>query len=76
MKTRQAKKIQRLGAGKMAKPTHEEISRLAYLLFEREGKPVCKDLEHWFNAESMIESNFGYGNDHTEHDFSTTPGDK
>ncbi len=58
------------------KRTHEEISRLAYALYEREGKPDGKALEHWFNAESMGEGNFGYGNDHTEHDFSKTTGDE
>ena len=60
----------------MAKPTHEEISRLAYHLYEREGKPDGKDLEHWFNAESITESNFGYGNAYAEHDFSKTTGDE
>lgn len=49
---------------------HEEISRLAHKLYERAGRPQGKDLEHWFNAESMTEANFGYGNSHTEHDFS------
>lgn len=62
-------------AGKMAKPTHEEIARLAHQLYEREGKPDGKHLEHWFNAESMCEGNFGYGSDHTEHNFSKTNGD-
>jgi len=52
------------------KPTHEDISRLAYALYEREGKPEGKAVEHWFNAESMSESQFGYGRSHTEHDFS------
>ncbi len=52
------------------KPTHEEISCRAYALYELEGKPEGKALEHWFNAESMGEGNFGYGRDHTEHDFS------
>jgi len=50
--------------------THEEISRLAYALYEQEGKPEGKALVHWFNAESMSESQFGYGRNHTEHDFS------
>lgn len=53
------------------KRTHEDISRLAYALYEREGKPEGKALIHWFNAESMSESQFGYGRDHTEHDFGT-----
>lgn len=54
------------------KPTHEEISRLAFQLFEQDGAQHGKDLEHWFNAESMIESNFGYGDSHTERSFDFT----
>lgn len=52
------------------KPTHNDISRLAHALYEKDGRPEGKDLEHWFNAESMIEANFGYGESHTELDFS------
>jgi hypothetical protein len=52
------------------KPSHHEISRLAHTLYEQEGRPEGRHLEHWFNAESMIEANFGYGESHTEHDFS------
>ena len=52
------------------KPTHQQISRVAHALYEKEGRPEGKHLEHWFNAESMIEANFGYGSSHTEHDFS------
>ena len=51
------------------KLTHEEISHLAYARYVFEGRPEGKELEHWFNAESMNEANFGYGKDHTEHDF-------
>lgn len=58
------------------KPKHKDISRLAYHFYERDGKPEGKDLEHWFNAESMMESQFGYGSDHTEHDFSKATGDE
>lgn len=54
---------------KTKKRTHEDISQLAYALYEQEGKPDGKALIHWFNAESMSESQFGYGKDHTEHDF-------
>ena len=57
------------------KPTHEEVSRLAYAHYEREGKPEGRALEHWFNAESMSEANLGYGIDHTEHDFSKDTGE-
>ena len=59
MKTRKAKNVQGLAVARMAKPTHEEILRLACHLYEREGNPDGKNLEHWFNAESMIESNLG-----------------
>lgn len=58
----------------LVKPTHEAISLLAHQLFERDGKKHGNTLEHWFNAESMLESNFGYGRDHFEHDFSKTNG--
>lgn len=76
MKTHQPTKHRHLGSVAVAKPTHQEISSLAYHLYERAGKPHGKDLEHWFNAESMAESTFGYGQDHTEHDFSQTIGNE
>ena len=72
MKTLKAKKSRKSAAERRVKPTREEISRLAYQLFEREGRPNGRHLDHWFNAESMAENNFGYGRDHTEHDFSRT----
>lgn len=73
MKRRESTKARQPDVAKVA--THEEISRLAYELYEREGKPEGKALDHWFNAESMCEGNFGYGSDHTEHDFSKLNGD-
>ena len=76
MKTLEAKKSREPAAERRVKPTHEEISRLAYQLFEREGRPDGRHLDHWFNAESMVENNFGYGRDHREHDFSQTVGDE
>ena len=54
----------------LRRPTHDDIAHLAHALYEEEGRPEGKHLEHWFNAESMIEANFGYGESHTEHDFS------
>lgn len=76
MKPRHKQIIQRRAAQRAARPTQEEIARLAYQLYERDGKPDGKDLEHWFNAEAMMESQFGSGRDHTEHDFSRTTGDE
>jgi hypothetical protein len=34
-------------------PTQEEISQLAYAIYEREGKPEGKAMEHWLNAEAI-----------------------
>ena len=76
MKTLEAKKNHKSAAERGVRPTHEEISCLAYQLFEREGRPNGRHLDHWFNAESMVENNFGYGRDHSEHDFSRTVGDE
>ena len=76
MKTLEGKKSQKSAAERRVKPTHEEISRLAYQLFEREGRPDGRHLDHWFNAEGMVENNFGYGRDHSEHDFSQTTGEE
>jgi hypothetical protein len=74
MKIHTTKTSRKIEAGKTAKPTYEEIACLAHHLYERDGKPNGKHLDHWFNAESMIESTAGYGKDHTEHDFSKTIG--
>jgi len=54
--------------------THEEISRLATGLYEREGRPEGKALEHWFNAESMIGNNFGFGGAPADYDFHAATG--
>lgn len=62
-------KSSRLSQRARHKPTHEEIAKVAYGLYEQEGKPDGKALEHWFNAEAMIENNLGQGLDHTEHNF-------
>ena len=76
MKTLEVKKIERSPGPRDSQLTYEEISRRAYNLYEREGRPEGRHLEHWFNAESMTESNFGYGQDHLEHDFNQTTGDE
>lgn len=49
--------------------TQERIAALAYRIYEQDGRPEGKAWEHWFNAESMLENNFGYGRSHAEHDF-------
>lgn len=67
---------QSVAPARVVKPSKEEIARLAYTIFEREGKPDGMHLVHWFNAEAMMESQFGAGRDHTEHDFSKSKGDE
>lgn len=36
------------------KPTSDEIARLAFLIWEREGKPQGHDLDHWLQAETTL----------------------
>jgi hypothetical protein len=33
---------------------HAEIARRAYSLWEQEGRPTGKDLDHWLRAEADI----------------------
>ena len=36
------------------KPTHEEIARRAYELFEKSGRVPGKDVENWLRAEQQL----------------------
>ena len=36
------------------KPSKSEIANLAYQLFEQEGRPHGRELEHWLQAESVL----------------------
>lgn len=35
-------------------PTHEDIARLAYKLWEESGKPGDRDAEFWLKAEQLL----------------------
>jgi hypothetical protein len=35
-------------------PTAEEIAQYAYLIWEREGRPVGREKEHWLQAETQL----------------------
>jgi len=37
-----------------AQPSVEEIALCAYGIWEREGRPVGRDLEHWLQAEAIL----------------------
>ncbi len=39
----------------MAPDRHAQIEARAYLLWEREGRPEGKALEHWLRAENEID---------------------
>jgi hypothetical protein len=39
---------------KRSYPSHEEISQLAYQIFEQEGCPHGRTMEHWLQAESIL----------------------
>lgn len=36
------------------KPTHEEIAACALRIYEMEGRPEGKSLEHWLQAEAQL----------------------
>ena len=40
--------------GRSGKPGYNEIAARAYQLYEQDGRPQGKDLEHWFRAEEMV----------------------
>lgn len=37
-----------------ALPLHEEIARRAYEIWESEGRPEGRDVEHWVTAERQL----------------------
>ncbi len=39
---------------KPAELSREEIARCAFLIFERDGCPEGRDLEHWYQAEAQL----------------------
>ncbi|MGF1610873.1 MAG: DUF2934 domain-containing protein [Kiloniellales bacterium] len=39
----------------MESPPHSEIERRAYAIWEAEGRPVGRALEHWFRAEHELQ---------------------
>jgi hypothetical protein len=41
--------------------THEEISRKAREIWEREGRPEGRDKEHWLQAEAELRQESGGG---------------
>ena len=42
-----------------AEPTTEEIRAAAHYLWEQDGRPEGRDLEHWLKAEALLRQNRG-----------------
>jgi hypothetical protein len=38
-------------------PTHKKIATAAYLIWEREGRPEGRGVEHWLKAKAQIRQN-------------------
>lgn len=37
-----------------SRPTHDDIARLAYTIFEKNGKVPGRDMENWLEAERQL----------------------
>jgi hypothetical protein len=35
-------------------PTYAEVARRAYEIYEREGRPAGREIEHWLRAEQEL----------------------
>jgi len=36
-----------------SKPSHDEVAQKAYEIYQREGCPQGRDLQHWLEAEAL-----------------------
>jgi hypothetical protein len=39
-----------------SKPAFEEVATCAYLIWEQEGRPDRRDVDHWLEAERQLEA--------------------
>ncbi len=46
-----------------SEPTNEEISTYAYYLWEADGRPPGRDLDHWLQAKAQLIANRQYETD-------------
>jgi hypothetical protein len=54
VRTTVAAKVSHASAVPAARPTHDEVALRAYEIWEREGCPAGRDLDHWSMAESEL----------------------
>ncbi len=53
-KTKTNPPARRITAPPRREPTHDEIALCAMNLWEAEGRPQGRDLEHWLQAEARL----------------------
>lgn len=46
--------VKRIAATPRPEPTHDEIALCAMTIWEEEGRPQGRDLEHWLLAETRL----------------------
>ena len=54
MKPKKKSAARAASASSVTEPTQEEISICAYLIWEQEGRPQGRDIEHWYQAETQL----------------------
>jgi hypothetical protein len=42
-----------------SRPAHEDIAKLAYSIFEKNGKAPGRDIENWLEAERQLQNSNG-----------------
>lgn len=53
-KTKRNQPVNRLAAQSRQEPAHEEIALCARSIWEAEGRPQGRELEHWLLAEARL----------------------
>jgi hypothetical protein len=54
VRTTVAAKVSHAAAVAAPRPTHEDVARRAYEIYEREGRPEGREMAHWAQAESDL----------------------
>ena len=55
MKTKKTSAARLLTNGSSCPPNCEEIASRAYLLWEQQGCPAGRDLDHWLQVEAQLQ---------------------
>ena len=54
VRTTVAAKVGHASAVAASRPSHDDVARRAYEIYEREGRPDGRELAHWAQAESEL----------------------